>query len=257
MKIDILTLFPEMFEGPFATSMLKKAKDIGAVEINTHNLRDWAKDKHKTVDDRPYGGGAGMVMMVEPIYEALKELLKTENRRQKTASENRRQKTEVNSQSSVIRRQDQPSVFRHPSSTKIILTSAKGKVFNQKKAQSFSKLDHLIIICGHYEGVDERVARHLVDEEISIGKYVLTGGEIPAMVITDSVVRLIPGVLGNPDSLSEESYSELKIENSKIENCTEYPQYTRPESYQGWKVPEVLLSGNHAEIEKWRKRSSS
>lgn len=221
MKIDILTLFPEMFTGSFNTSMLKKAQDNQLVEINIYNLRKWAKDKHKTVDDRPYGGGAGMVLMVEPIDRALNELkLKVKNEK-----------------------------------LKVILLSAKGKTYNQKKARVLSKLQHIILVAGHYEGVDERVAKNLVDEEISIGNYVLTGGEIPAMVIVDSIVRLIPGVV-NPESLKEESHSKLKIENSKSENFTEYPQYTRPESYKSWKVPKVLLSGNHAEIAKWRNKKS-
>ncbi len=218
MKIDILTLFPEMFEGPFGTSMLKKAQDEKLVEINIHNFRKWTKDKHKTVDGRPYGGGPGMVMMIEPIDVALKDL--------------------------------------GSKSSKVILTSAKGKTYSQRIAQDFSKEKHLIVIAGHYEGVDERVAKHLADEEISIGNYILTGGEIPAMVITDSIVRLIPGVLGNPNSLSEESHSQMKIENSEIGNYTEYPQFTRPEDYKGWKVPEILLSGNHKKIEEWRSKKA-
>jgi len=221
MKIDILTLFPDMFSGPFATSMLKKAQDNGLVEISIHDLRNWATDKHKTVDGRPYGVGAGMILRVDIIDRALKTL-----------------------KSKIINRK-----------SKIILLSAKGKTFNQERAQEFSKLDNLILIAGHYEGVDERVAEHLVDEEISIGDYILTGGEIPAMVIVDAVVRLIPGVL-NPNSLIDESYSSLKTRNLKIKNYTEYPQYTRPEKYHGWKVPEVLLSGNHKEIENWRREKS-
>ncbi|OGM72836.1 tRNA (guanosine(37)-N1)-methyltransferase TrmD [Candidatus Woesebacteria bacterium RIFCSPLOWO2_12_FULL_39_9] len=221
MKIDILTLFPDMFSGPFATSMLKKAQDNGLVEISIHDLRNWATDKHKTVDGRPYGGGAGMILRVDIIDRALKTL-----------------------KSKIINRK-----------SKIILLSAKGKTFNQERAQEFSKLDNLILIAGHYEGVDERVAEHLVDEEIPIGDYILTGGEIPAMVIVDAVVRLIPGVL-NPNSLIDESYSSLKTRNLKIKNYTEYPQYTRPEKYHGWKVPEVLLSGNHKEIENWRREKS-
>ena len=210
-----------MFSGPFATSMLKKAQDNGLVEISIHDLRNWATDKHKTVDGRPYGGGAGMILRVDIIDRALKTL-----------------------KSKIINRK-----------SKIILLSAKGKTFNQERAQEFSKLDNLILIAGHYEGVDERVAEHLVDEEIPIGDYILTGGEIPAMVIVDAVVRLIPGVL-NPNSLIDESYSSLKTRNLKIKNYTEYPQYTRPEKYHGWKVPEVLLSGNHKEIENWRREKS-
>ena len=221
MKIDILTLFPDMFSGPFATSMLKKAQDNGLVEISIHDLRNWATDKHKTVDGRPYGGGAGMILRVDIIDRALKTL-----------------------KSKIINRK-----------SKIILLSAKGKTFNQERAQEFSKLDNLILIAGHYEGVDERVAEHLVDEEISIGDYILTGGEIPAMVIVDAVVRLIPGVL-NPNSLIDESYSSLKTRNLKIKNYTEYPQYTRPEDFRGLKVPKILLLGNHQQISNWRQKQA-
>lgn len=210
MKIDILTLFPEMFRGPFEESIVKRAQEKELVGINIHNLRDWATDKHKTLDDKPYGGGGGMVLMVKPIYEALKDL-KTKN-------------------------------------SKVVLLTPQGKVFNQKRAQQLSKLKHLILIAGHYEGFDERIREHLIDEEISIGNYVLTGGELPAMVVIDSIVRLIPGVLGAEESLIDETHSEP----GHI-NC---PVYTRPESFKGWKVPEILLSGNHKEIEKWRKKKA-
>lgn len=210
MKIDIITIFPEMFAGPFNTSMIKKAQEKKLVEINIHNLRDWAKDKHKTVDDNPYGGGPGMIMMIEPIEKALAEL-KTKN-------------------------------------NQTVLLSAKGKLFSQERAQQLSVYKHLILLCGHYEDVDQRVVDNLIDEEISIGNYVLTGGEIPAMVVADSVARLIPGVLGADEGLKEESHS--------TPGYIEYPQYTRPDNYKGWKVPDVLLSGNHAEINKWRKEMS-
>jgi tRNA (guanine37-N1)-methyltransferase len=226
MKIDILTLFPEMFKGPFKTSMLKKAQDDGLVEIEIHNLRDWAIDKHKTVDDRPYGGGAGMILKVDVIDRALKKI-----------------------------KNEKSNIKMKKKNMKIILLSAKGELFDQELAYKYSKLDHLILIAGHYEGVDERVAEHLVDEEISIGNYVLTGGEIPAMVITDAVARLIPGVL-NPESLTEESHSPITNHQSLITNF-EYPQYTRPENYRDWKVPEVLLSGNHKEIKRWREMAAS
>lgn len=210
MVIDILTLFPEMFSGPFDFSMLKKAKDKKIVEINIHNIRNWAKDKHKTTDDRPFGGGPGMILKVEPIDLALREL------KEKTKAKSR----------------------------KVILLSPQGKIFNQKEAKELSQIDHLILIAGHYEGVDQRIIDHLIDEEISIGKYVLTGGEIPAMVIVDSVVRLIPGVLER-EVVENETFS-------KGENF-DYPQYTRPANYKGWQVPNILLSGNHKEIERWRK----
>ena len=226
LTIDILTLFPEMFEGPFDASIIKRARENKLVDINLHNLRDWATDKYKSVDDRPYGGGPGMVMRVDIIDRALSTLKSKQNK----------------------------SIIDHQSLT--ILLSAKGRTFNQKRAQEFSKLDHLILVAGHYEGVDERVAKYFVDEEISIGNYVLSGGEIPIMAIVDATVRLIPEALGNPDSLNEESHSSMKIENSKIENFLEYPQYTRPEIYKGKKVPKVLFSGNHKEIKKWKDKNS-
>ena len=207
MKVDILTLFPKMFSGPFAESIVKRAGDKGLVEIAIHDLRDWGEGERRTVDDRPYGGGVGMILRVDIIEAALKDL-RTKNSR-------------------------------------VILMDAGGETFTQEKARNFSKSEHLIIIAGHYEGVDHRVHEHLADEVISIGDYVLTGGEIPAMVITDAVVRLIPGVLEKPEATEIESFSQ--------EGVKEFPQYTRPETYKGWKVPEVLLSGNHKEIEKWRK----
>ncbi len=219
MKIDILTLFPDMFLGPFNESIIRRAQDKSLVEVNIHNLRKWAVDTHRTVDDKPYGGGVGMVLMVKPIYLALQEL-KIENLK-----------------------------------LKIVLLDPGGTPFNQLKAQELSKLDHLILIAGHYEGVDERVKEHLVDEELSIGDYVLTGGELPAMVVVDAVVRLIPGVLEKSQATEIESFQLIK---SNIKHLTsniqllEYPQYTRPENFKGWKVPQLLLSGNHKEIEKWR-----
>jgi len=214
MRIDILTIFPEMFSGPFEESMVKRAREDGKVEIKIHNLRDWSEDKHKSVDDRPYGGGAGMVMRVDVIDRALDDL-----------------KLKMKSEK-----------------CKVVLMSAKGKNYTQQDAKAYTQLEQLILIAGHYEGVDERVAKFLVDEELRIGDYVLTGGELPAMVVVDSVVRLLPGVLGNEKSVKEESHSEP--------GYLEYPQYTRPEEYKGWKVPEVLLGGNHAEIEKWRGENS-
>ena len=206
MKIDILTLFPNMFEGPFRESIIKRAQDKNLVEIIIHDLRKWGLDDRRTVDDRPYGGGPGMIMRVDVVDSALKEL-KTKN-------------------------------------SKVILLDATGERFTQQKTVELSKLEHLILIAGHYEGVDHRVHEHLVDEVISIGDYVLTGGEIPAMVIIDSIVRLIPGVVGKEASIVEESHSQP--------GYLEYPQYTRPEKYKKWNVPEVLLSGNHKEIKNWR-----
>lgn len=222
MRIDILTLFPEMFKGPFDESIIKRAQNKKLIEINIHNLRNWAEDNHKTVDDRPFGGGVGMILKVDVLDRAIQ------------AIKNQKSKNSVTNKN-----------------LKIILLDAGGKTFTQKKALQLSKMDHLILISGHYEGVDYRVHKHIVDETISIGDYVLTGGELPAMVITDAIVRLIPKVLGKPDATALESFSSLKIE-----NLLEYPQYTRPENYKGWKVPKVLLSGNHKEIDKWRKNQS-
>lgn len=198
-----------MFVGPFAESIIKRAQDKKLVEIEIHNLRNWAKDKRKTVDDRPFGGGTGMILMVEPIAAALKEL------RQKNSW--------------------------------VILLTPQGKTFNQKKAQILAKKRHLIFICGHYEGVDERIRKYLVDQEISIGDYVLTGGELPAMIVVDTIVRLIPGVLDKPEAIQSESFTEKLLE---------YPQYTRPANFKGWKVPEILLSGNHQKIAAWRKEQT-
>ncbi|MFZ5366007.1 MAG: tRNA (guanosine(37)-N1)-methyltransferase TrmD [Patescibacteria group bacterium] len=220
MKIDILTLFPKMFKGPFEESIVKRAQEKSLVEIKIHNLRNWAKDKRGTVDDRPYGGGTGMILMVEPIYKALEELKMTKK------------------------------------NSKIILLSPSGRLFNQQMAREFSKLSNLILICGHYEGVDDRVREHLVDEEISIGDYVLTGGELPAMVVVDTVVRLIPGVLEKPEATKSESFCLNDLNHFNKEKLLEFPHYTRPENYRGWKVPEILLSGNHKKIADWRKQKS-
>ncbi len=205
MQIDIITAFPHMFVSPFDYSILRRAQDKTLININVHDLRQWATDKYKSIDDKPYGGGPGMILKIELLDAAISQL-------------------------------------RTPSS-KVILLDAAGSKFNQKKAQELSQDSHLIFICGHYEGVDHRVHEHLVDEVISIGDYVLSGGEIPTMVIVDTITRLIPGALGNPDSLASESHNE---------DSTEYPQYTRPEVYKNWNVPEVLLSGDHKKIEAWK-----
>lgn len=219
MRFDIITLFPESFTAYFAVSMLKRAQEKQLIEIHTHQLRDFAHDKHKTVDDTPYGGGAGMVLKVEPIAECLEAVI------------------------------SQQPTNNEVSKTRKILFSAKGKVLTQDDVKRLATYDRLILLCGRYEGVDERVAEHLVDEELSIGEYVLTGGELPAMIVVDAVSRLVPGVLGNAESAETESHSIL--------GTVEYPQYTKPEEWQGMRVPEVLLSGHHAEIEKWRQTQSS
>ena len=207
MKFDILTLFPEMFD-ILKQSIIGKAIEKELIDINLINIRDFSKNKHKKVDDTPYGGGAGMIMKPDVVYDAYKSI-KSEN-------------------------------------AKVIYMSPQGKLLNQKKVEQLSKENHLIILCGHYEGIDQRVLDKIVDEEISIGDYVLTGGEIPAMVLIDSVSRYVEGVL-NEESIKEESFSE---------GLLEYPQYTRPEIFEGEKVPEVLLSGHHKNIEKWRKEKS-
>jgi tRNA (guanine37-N1)-methyltransferase len=214
MHIDILTLFPKMFENILGESMLKIAQKKGIAKIAVHNLRDWTSDNHKTADDKPFGGGPGMVMKVEPVYLALEEL-----------------GVRVQVPGSRVQRKK-----------KVILVTPQGKRFDQKTAKRLSKEKQLILICGHYEGIDERI-RELVDEEISIGDYILTCGELPAMVLVDSIVRLIPGVLGKGESLNFESFER---------GLLEYPQYTRPAEYRGMKVPEILLSGDHKKIESWR-----
>lgn len=210
IQIDILTLFPQMFAGPFDFSIVKRAQDKKILDLRITDLRSFATDKYKSVDDRPYGGGAGMIMRIDIVDAAV---------------------TALRSQRS-----------------KVILLDAGGEKFTQQKAVNLSKDEHLIIICGHYEGVDYRVHKNIADEVISVGDYVLSGGEIPAMLVVDTVVRLLPGVLGNEQSLAEESHNTGEVE---------YPQYTRPEEYKGWKVPEVLLSGNHKQINIWRKQSKN
>jgi tRNA (guanine37-N1)-methyltransferase len=205
MKIDVLTLFPGMFAGPMDESIVKRARKAGKLELRIINLRDFTHDRHKTVDDRPFGGGPGMVLKPEPIFEAVETLA--------------------------------------DATTRVILTSPAGRVFNQAVARELAAAAHLIVLCGSYEGVDERVREALVDDELSIGDYVLTNGALPAMVIIDAVTRLLPGVLGDDESANEESFSR---------GLLEYPHYTRPADFRGMTVPEVLLSGNHAEITAWR-----
>src|SRR5437879_6109894 len=219
MKIDILTLFPDICRAPLSESMMKRAQENKIVDLGIHNLRDWTTDKHHIVDDAPFGGGQGMVMKPEPIFAAVEELKqKTPNAQRPTSN----------------------AELRKP---KVILMSPAGRRLDQKIATELSKESHLIVICGHYEGVDHRVIEHLVDLEISIGDYVLTNGAIAAVVLVDAVVRLLPGALGHEHSAIDDSFSAGSLEG---------PQYTRPAEFRGWKIPEVLLSGNHAEIAKWR-----
>lgn len=216
MKIDIITIFPNLFSGFLSESLLARAQKKKLIKINTHDLRKWTSDKHKIVDGRPFGGGAGMVLKIEPIYKAVK------------------------------------AVKAKKGKTRVILLSAKGKTFNQKKARELVKYDQLIFICGRYEGVDERVAKHIADEEVSIGDYVLFGGEVPSMVIMEAVSRLIPGVIAKPESVKYESFSK--------DISKEYPHYTRPEVFvlngKKLRVPKVLLSGDHNKISEWRRKHS-
>ncbi len=205
MKIDVLTLFPGMFAGPMDESIIARARRNGLLQLSIHNLRDYTHDRHKTVDDRPFGGGPGMLLKPEPIFEAVEKLATPQ--------------------------------------TRVILLSPAGRTFNQAIARQLAQLDELLIISGHYEGFDERVRERLAHDELSIGDYVLTNGALPAMVIIDALTRLLPGALGDDESAHEESFSH---------GLLEYPQYTRPAEFRGMKVPEVLLSGNHAEIAKWR-----
>jgi tRNA (guanine37-N1)-methyltransferase len=215
MKIDIVTLFPEICRAPLSESMMKRAQEKEIVDVHIHNLRDWTTDKHQVADDAPFGGGQGMVMKPEPIFAAVEDL--------KTQTSDKHQ------------------------TSKIILMSPAGRRFDQQMARQLSHESHLIIVCGHYEGVDHRVIEHLVDHEISIGDYVLTNGAIAAVVLVDAIVRLLPGALGHEQSASDDSFSG---------GLLEAPQYTRPAEFLGWKVPEVLLSGNHAEIAKWRREQA-
>jgi len=217
MHIDILTLFPQMFQVPFSIGIFKRAIDRKLVRVNIHNIRDYTHDKHHIVDDYAYGGGAGMLLKPEPIFEAV-ESIKSDIYLEQGADE-----------------------------LPIILLTPQGRLFSQQIAHELSKYSHLILICGHYEGVDERVHEHLVTDKISIGDYVLSGGELAAMVVVDAVVRLLPGVLGSEASVLNDSHAT---------GLLEYSQYTRPAVYRGWSVPEVLLSGNHAQIAKWRREQA-
>ena len=223
MRIDIITLFPEICRTPLNESIMKRAQENGVLDLRIHNLRDWTSDKHHVVDDAPFGGGQGMVMKPEPIFAAVEDL------RKETSNAER------------------PTPNAQLQAAKVILMSPAGRRFDQSLATELSRESHLIVVCGHYEGVDHRVLEHLIDEEISIGDYVLTNGAIAAVVLVDAIVRLIPGVLGDEQSAHDDSFRE---------GLLEAPQYTRPSEFRGWKVPEILLSGNHGEIAKWRKEQA-
>ena len=213
MKFHIVTIFPEFFNGPFEHGVIQKAREAGLIEIQVHDLRTWTKDRHKTVDDRPFGGGEGMLLKAAPIFEAVESVWP-----------------------------------QRGENSKVILLSAQGRKFDQAKARELSGLNELLLICGRYEGVDERVAEHLADEEVSIGDYVLSGGELAAAVVVDAVARLRDGVLGNETSIVDESFGE--------DGLLDWPQYTRPAEFRGWKVPDVLIGGNHEEIRKWRRNAA-
>ena len=213
MKFHIVTIFPEFFRGPFEHGVIQKAREAGLIEIQVHDLRTWTYDRHRTVDDRPFGGGEGMLLKAAPLFEAVEAILPERSE-----------------------------------GSKVVLLSAQGKKFDQAKAREFSGLKELLLICGRYEGVDERVAEHLADEELSIGDYVLSGGELAAAVVVDAVARLQAGVLGNDTSIVDESFGEAGL--------LDWPQYTRPAEFRGWKVPEVLIGGNHEEVRKWRRNAA-
>lgn len=211
MRVDVFTLFPNVFTPYLQSSILQRAVQNGLVQVNLHDIRLWATDKHHTADDTPYGGGGGMVMKCAPVFAAVEEILGV------------------------------------PPKCPLILMTPQGRPFTQKAAFELSELPHLALLCGHYEGIDERIREHLVTDEISVGDYVLTGGELPALTIIDAVTRLLPGALGDPDGARDDSFAS---------GLLEYPHYTRPEEFRGWKVPEVLLSGNHAEIDRWRRKQA-
>jgi tRNA (guanine37-N1)-methyltransferase len=255
MRFDIVTIFPDYFGGPLDYGIVRRAREAGLIEAHVHDLRDFTHDRHRTVDDRPFGGGEGMVMKPEPIFEAVGSLVGTDG------------SADGNAQGGFA-----------PSGTAIVLLSAAGKVFRQEAARVLAKLDRIVLVCGRYEGVDERVAEHLATDEISIGDFVLSGGELPAAMILDAVTRLVPGALGNEDSSVNESFSESTREIDLVQEDREsrgrgkggrgvcggsalriagrgildFPHYTRPQSFRGWTVPEVLMSGNHEEIRRWR-----
>lgn len=249
MIFDIVTLFPEIFTGVFDASIIKKAQQKELIHINLHNLRDYAQDKHKQVDDTPYGGGAGMVLKVDVMDRCLESIVGADPcvRPGDIDPCVRPGSSHVNSRNKSGKHMGLPL-----RKTRRILLTPQGKTFNQATARRLSKYDQLILVCGHYEGFDERIREHLVDEQISIGNYVLTGGEIPAMILVDSISRLVPGVI-KTDSASGESFSLRLNKSGRTPNLLEYPQYTKPAEYQGWRIPDILLSGHHAKIEKWRK----
>jgi tRNA (guanine37-N1)-methyltransferase len=241
MRFDLITIFPGFFSGPLDHGIVRRAREAGIIQVNVQDLRVFTKDRHRTVDDRPFGGGAGMVLKPEPLFEAVESLLGrgVGDAKQQIPAEQ---------------------------GTAVVLMSAAGRLFDQEMARRYAQLKRIIFICGRYEGVDERVAEHLATEEISIGDFVLSGGELPAMLVVDAVTRLLPGALGNEDSAEFESFSVLEKEQARTEvprlphashhMLLDFPHYTRPAEYRGWCVPDILISGNHAEVAKWRREAA-
>jgi tRNA (guanine37-N1)-methyltransferase len=248
MRFDLITIFPDFFSGPLDHGILNRARETGLIEVHVQDLREFTKDRHRSVDDRPFGGGEGMVLKPEPLFEAVETLL-----------------------GHSLGSSENPA----PSDPKsaIVLMSAAGKLFRQETARRYAQLDRIICVCGRYEGVDERVAEHLATEELSVGDYVLSGGELPAMIVIDAVTRLIPGALGNEASSQNESFSAVPLVEGRLERgpglvpaldrsqfahsgLLDFPHYTRPAEFRGWKVPEVLIGGNHAEVANWRRAAS-
>jgi tRNA (guanine37-N1)-methyltransferase len=242
VRFDLITIFPEFFTGPLDHGIVRRAREAGLVQIHVQDLREFTKDRHKTVDDRPFGGGEGMVLKPEPLFEAVEKLL-----------------------GQPMGDSAQPPAL--PPGTAVVLLSAAGKLFTQETARRLAKLERIVLICGRYEGVDERVAEHLATEEISVGDYVLSGGELPAAIVLDAVTRLLPGALGNEASTENESFRKPDeaeavptADNSrprKARLLLDYPHYTRPAEYRGWKVPDVLIGGHHAEVAKWRAQQAA
>jgi tRNA (guanine37-N1)-methyltransferase len=250
MRFDIVTIFPAFFRGPLDHGIVRRAREAHLIEAHVHDLRDFAHDRHRTVDDRPFGGGAGMVMKPDPIFEAVESLIIDQNGNGNAGG-----------------------AAGAPLRTAIVLLSAAGKLFRQEAARRFAQLDRIVLLCGRYEGVDERVAEHLATDEISIGDFVLSGGELPAAMILDAVTRLIPGALGNEDSAVNESFGALEndiefapraapLANPPVEardsghGILDYPHYTRPQTFRGWGVPDVLVGGNHEEVRRWRRKQA-
>ncbi|HKM80575.1 MAG TPA: tRNA (guanosine(37)-N1)-methyltransferase TrmD [Candidatus Acidoferrum sp.] len=242
MRFDLVTIFPEFFAGPLDHGIVRRANEAGLIEIHVQDLREFTKDRHRTVDDRPFGGGEGMVLKPEPLFEAVEKLLG-----HGVGDAEKRVPPEAG--------------------TAIVLMSAAGRLFTQETARRYAKLERLILICGRYEGVDERVAEFLATEEVSVGDFVLSGGELPAAIVVDAVTRLLPGALGNEASAENESFSQLEPsevaqsavipQSRQAKLLLDFPHYTRPADYRGWKVPEVLIGGNHAEVAKWRRQQAA